>query len=186
MSTATIVTTTLTAEEFARRPDPGHPEELVKGRPVAMPPAGIRHGEVCNRVGRILGNFVEEHGLGRVLNNDAGVITERTPDSVRGPDVSFFSFARMPKGTPPTGYAVVAPDLVVEVLSPHDRWPKMLGKVAEYLNAGAGIVAVLDPERRTVHIYEGDLPVQILGEADEWSLPALLPGFRVAVARLFA
>ena len=76
------------------------------------------------------------------------------------------------------------PDLVVEVLSPSDRWPKALAKVVEYLNAGVAVVAVLDPERRMLHLYEGDQPVRILGADDELTLPALLGDFRVRVGRL--
>jgi Uma2 family endonuclease len=176
----------LTAEEFAKRPDPGYPEELVKGRIVTKPPPGVRHGLICNRVGRILGNHAEEHDLGFVLNNDAGVITERGPDSVRGPDVSFYSYAKLPKeGPAPKGYNDLPPDLVIEVLSPDDRWPKVMVKVGEYLLAGVSAVIVLDPERRTLHLYEGDQPVRILGESDELTLPAVLGDFRVAVGRFF-
>ncbi len=75
------------------------------------------------------------------------------------------------------------PDLIIEVLSPDDRWPKVLAKVAEYLNAGVGVVGVLDPVRRTLHLYEGDQPVRILSENDELSLPGLLGDFRVAIHR---
>jgi Uma2 family endonuclease len=175
----------LTAEEFARRPDPGYPEELVKGRVVRMPPPKARHGQICNRVGRILGNYAEEHDLGHVLNNDSGVITERDPDSVRGPDVSYYSFVKIPRGPLPQAYPDVPPDLVFEVLSPDDRWPKVLVKVGEYLVAGVSVVAVLDPERRNLHLYEGDEPVRILSADDELTVPALLGDFRVAVGRFF-
>lgn len=65
----------MTAEEFGQRPDPGYPEELVQGRIVAMPPPDRKHGFVCLKAGRILGNFVDEHDLGRVMSNDSGVIT---------------------------------------------------------------------------------------------------------------
>ena len=66
----------LTAEEFGRRPDPGYPEELVRGRIVSMSPPSRRHGQVCSKVDRILGAFVEQHDLGHVLCNDSGVITD--------------------------------------------------------------------------------------------------------------
>jgi Uma2 family endonuclease len=183
---ATATQPLLTAEQFARRPDSGHPEELVKGRVITMPPPGALHGVVCAKVARRLGNLAEELDLGHVLSNDAGVVTERGPDSVRGPDVSFYSYARIPKGALPTGYPDVPPDLVVEVLSPHDRWPLVLAKVAEYRGAGVGAVVVVDPERRIVHLYDGDEPVQVLGEADELALPGPLAGHRIAVARLLA
>jgi Uma2 family endonuclease len=176
----------ITAEQFARRPDPGHPEELVKGRIVPMPPPGARAGFLCNRLGRLLGNIAEEHDLGYVLNNDSGVVTERGPDSVRGPDVSFYSHAKLPKGSLPLGYPDAPPDLIAEVLSPHDRWPVVLAKVAEYRNAGVDAVIVVDPERRIVHLYDGDEPVRVHGEADELALPGPLAGHRIPVARILA
>lgn len=185
MSTAAQTTPgLLTAEEFARRPDPGHPEELEAGRVVPMPPPGGRHGQVCGKVCRILGNFVEEHDLGHVLSNDSGVITARGPDSVRGPDVSFYRDERLPKGPLAKGYPDVPPDLVVEILSPDDRWPKVLAKVAEYLNAGVAAVAVLDSDEKTLHLFGGGRP-RILVESDVLTLPALLGEFRVAVGRFF-
>jgi Uma2 family endonuclease len=175
----------LTAEEFARRPDPGYPEELEKGRVLTMPPPGARHGFVCARTAFHLQFYLMDHDLGRVFSNDAGVITERGPDSVRGPDIAYFSYAKLPKGPVPEGYPDVPPDLVLEVLSPNDRWPKVLVRVAEYLNAGVAAVGVLDPARRTLTLFEGDQPVRILGEADELTLPALLGDFRVLVGRFF-
>src|SRR5262245_30633177 len=114
MSTATVtVPALLTAEEFAERPDPGYPEELVRGRIVPMTIPKPRHGEVCGRAVRILGNFVEDRGLGRVLSNDTGVITERGPDTVRGADVCYYSYAQVPRGPLPDRYLDTPPDLVV-------------------------------------------------------------------------
>ena len=186
MSTASVAGQgLLTAEEFAARPDPGYPEELVQGRIVRMPVPGARHGHVCNRVGRFLGAFADDHDLGYVLNNDAGVITERGPDSVRGPDVSFYSYAKLPKGSLPEGYPGVPPDAVFEVLSPHDRWPKVLVKVAEYLNAGVGVVCLLDSERQSLYLYTEDQPGRTFGPDDELVLPDPLSGFRMPVRRFF-
>ncbi|CAN5731997.1 hypothetical protein BH23PLA1_BH23PLA1_33980 [soil metagenome] len=174
----------MTVEEFARRPDPVELEELVRGRPVRMNPPKPYHGWICQKVVRILGNHVDEHDLGYVLSNDSGVITERDPDTLRGADIAFYSFARVPRGSlSRTSYLDVVPDLIIEVLSPDDRWPKVLAKVAEYLNAGVGVVGVLDPERRTMHLYEGDQPVRILSEDDELTLPDLLGDFRAAIRR---
>jgi Uma2 family endonuclease len=136
MPTAWVPTPPLSAEQFAERPDPGYPEELVRRRIVTTPQPKPRRGEICNKAGRILGNYAEERDLGRVLSNDSGVIPERSPDTVRGADISFYSFARVPTGPLPDHYLDTPPDLVVEVLSPGDRWPNELRKVAEYVDAG--------------------------------------------------
>jgi len=186
MSTASAPgTLLLTAEQFAERPDPGHPEELVRGRVVPMPMPRPRHGEICNKVGRILGNWVEQFDLGRVLSNDTGVITERGPDTVRGADIAFYGFVRVPKGPLPDRYLDVPPDLIVEVLSPGDRWPRVLAKVAEYLDAGTPVVLLLDDQRRVAHLYRADGATLLLAATDELSIPDLLPGFTVQVGRFF-
>ena len=186
MSTASAnAPTLLTAAEFARRPDPGHPEELVRGRIVPMPPPTRRHGEICNKAGRIFGNFAEDHDLGKVLSNDAGVITEHGPDTVRGADVAFYSYHRIARGPLPEDYGTEPPELVVEVRSPSDRWPKILVKVAEYLNAGVLAVVVLDDDSRTALLCMADQAPHHLGLDDELAIPEILPGFAVPVRRFF-
>src|SRR6478609_7246048 len=108
MSMATAETL-LTAEEFGRRPDPGYPEELVQGRIIAMPPPDRRHGQVCGQAYYLLRQHVDERDLGHVLSNDSGIITERDPDTVRGADVAYHSYARLPKGPLPAGYGPEVP-----------------------------------------------------------------------------
>jgi Uma2 family endonuclease len=186
MSTASAAAPILmTAAEFARRPDPGYPEELVRGRIVPMPPPTRRHGQICSKSVRIFGNFAEEYDLGQVLSNDSGVITEQGPDTVRGPDVAFYSYNRIPRGPLPADYGEVAPELVVEVRSPSDRWPKILTKIAEFLNAGVLAVVVLDDESRSAHLSLADRAPRLLGPDDVLEVPEILPGFAVAVRRFF-
>src|SRR5271170_3298337 len=129
MATAELVEL-MTAEEFGRRPDPGYPEELVRGRVVAMSVPDRRHGYVCSRVARLFGNFVDERDIGRVMCNDSGVITERDPDTVRGANVAYYSYSRLPKGKLPAGIGPEVPELIVEVCSENDRWVEILDKVA--------------------------------------------------------
>lgn len=186
MSAAPVASTaTLTAEQFARRPDPGHPEELVRGRIVALPPPGARHVQVCGRVARLLGNFVEDRDLGHVLSNDSGVVTGRGPDTVRGADVAFYSYARLPKGPLPAAYPEVAPELVIEVRSPWQRRRDVQAKVAEYLGAGVLVVVVLDDESRTAYIAHADRPPQVLGPGDELRLPDWIGEFSLEIRRFF-
>ncbi|MGO9600897.1 MAG: Uma2 family endonuclease [Isosphaeraceae bacterium] len=175
----------LTAEEFGRRTDPGYPEELVRGRIVTMTPPGRRHGQVCSKVDRILGNFAEERDLGHVLSNDSGVITERGPDTVRGPDIAFYSYDRIPKGPLPSSYGPEIPELVFEVRSPGDRWRELTLKAGEYLSAGVSFVVILDPDAQTAVVYGGDEPPRVLGPDDELTFPELLGDFRVRVGRFF-
>jgi Uma2 family endonuclease len=183
MSTATV--SLLTAEEYARLPDRGVPTELVRGKVVTMNVPAPRHGQICSKIDRLVGNHADQRGLGHVVVNDSGVVTQRDPDTVRGADVAFYSFGRVPRGPFPAGYPNVVPELVFEVRSPTDRWSRLLGKVSEYLDTGVTVVCVLDQQSETVHVYRNDdLPRTLHGE-DELTLPDVLGDFRVVVSRFF-
>lgn len=175
----------LTAEQYALLPDNGRPTELIRGKVVEMNVPYPRHGQVCYRAAQILGAFAEHHGLGWVLTNDSGVITERNPDSVRGADVSFYSFARVPRGRLPSGYLAVPPEIVIEVRSDSDRWSKLVNKATEYLDAGVAIVCLLDPDQDSIYVIRADQPPLKLGPDDELTLPELHESFRERVGRFF-
>jgi len=175
----------ITAEQFGKRPDPGYPEELVRGRVVAMSVPDRRHGYVCLKIGRIFGDFVDNHDAGRVMSNDSGVITERGPDTVRGADVAFYSFKRLPKGPLASGYGPEVPELVVEVRSSTDRWRDIHEKITEYLSAGVLTVIVLDPGPDIAHVFSADDAPRMLGAEEELTLAGVPDGFRVRVGRFF-
>jgi Uma2 family endonuclease len=119
------------------------------------------------------------------VTNDSGVVTERDPDTVRGPDVAFYSFARVPPGPMPRNrYLEVVPEVAFEVRSPGDRWSEIQIKVGEFRKAGVSVVCVADDPTERVHVFD-DEGNRILAGDDELTFPNLLPGFRVAVRRFF-
>jgi Uma2 family endonuclease len=174
----------LTAEEFFLVPSPedGTQQELVRGEIVSMPPPGGLHGVCCNKVGRRLGNFVEERDLGTVTSNDTGFVTERGPDSVRGPDVAYWSKEKLP--TVPVGYIEVPPQLLVEVLSPSNTSKHIRTKLKEYFAKGVRIVWVIDPEDRTLTIYHDSEEGRLLHESATVTGEDVLSGFACRVSDL--
>jgi len=182
MATATRL---ITAAEYARLPDRGVPTELVRGEIVEMNMPFPRHGQVCINIAFLLRDYLNGHNLGHVIGNDAGIITRRDPDTVRGGDVWYVSYQKMPKGPLPNDYLPVPPDIVFEVLSENDRWPRVYAKIAEYLAVGVPVVCIVDPRDETVRLYFPDDPEIVLTSADELTLPNQLPGFSVLVQRLF-
>ena len=186
MATAEVMERLITAQELLLMPDDGIPKELVRGRIVTMNVPAPRHGHFCALICRLVGNYAEdEKDLGRVMTNDSGVVTERGPDTVRGPDVSFYSYKRVPKGALPDGYLDVAPEIVFEVRSPTDRWSETGAKVNEYLNGAVLAVCVLDPRTESITVYDNDGPPRVFYKGDTLTLPDILPGFEMAIARLF-
>jgi Uma2 family endonuclease len=168
-----------------RLPASGVPTELVRGTVVTGIIPALRHGQICGKITLLVGNHADQYGRGHVVVNDSGIVTGRDPDTVRGADVAFYSFARVPRGPFPSGYLSVVPELVFEVRSPTDRWSRLLGKVSEYPEAGVTVVCVLDQQSETVHVYRNDDLPRTLHDEDELALPDVLGDFRVAARRLF-
>jgi Uma2 family endonuclease len=174
----------LTAEEYLALPDDGRLTELVKGVIVEMPSPRPAHGYVCSNFSGALRDYVRPRDLGRVVSNDSGVVTERGPDTTRGPDVAYYSYDRVPRGPLPEGYWP-APDLVVEVRSPSDRTSVVMAKVGEYLAVGVRVVLVAWPEQTTVMAYSEEFFNRSFGADEDLVLPELFPDFRVSVRTFF-
>ncbi|QDU64132.1 hypothetical protein Pan216_50210 [Planctomycetes bacterium Pan216] len=175
----------ITLRDYFDRPDIDEPTELVRGVIVPLNRPSPRHGDICARLCIELGIYLQRHDLGRVITNDSGVITERHPDTLRGPDVAYYSYQRMPKGPAPQDPNPSPPELVFEVRSPHDRWPGLLRKVAEYLGAGVEVVCVVDPASRSLRVFSADDPGTMVEEDEELTFPGLLDGFSLKVRQLF-
>lgn len=176
--------TLLTADEYLAMPSDG-PSELVRGEVVEMSPPGARHGVVCGNVYFAVRTWARKTGLGVAFTNDSAVQTEFEPDTVRGADVGYISRERLPHGVP-VGKFDRSPDLCVEVLSPSDRWPDVLAKVAEYLAAGVDEVWIVDPEGRWIERHRADTTSQRYAETDELTDIPVLPGFTTTVGEFFA
>ena len=186
MSAITTPPKLLTIDEYVRTTENGKPSELVRGRIVDVPPTSSHHGFFCGNVLGIIRDFVLANRLGRVLGNDPGVITERDPDTVRGADVALYSFTRVPPGPMPNVvYFEPMPELVFEILSPSERWSRVLAKVTEYLTAGVTVVCVVNPRDRTATVYRDQQDPESFPADSELTIPDVLPGFQVNLRRFF-
>ena len=104
----------MSAAEFAQGHG-GDYMELVKGQVRELPMPFPKHGRICFLMGRFVDEHAEKHNLGRVVSNDSFVKTHSNPDTVRGADVAYYSYTRVPAGPLPRRYLDVPPDLVFEV-----------------------------------------------------------------------
>jgi Uma2 family endonuclease len=183
---ATVTTPLISAKDFARMPDPpdGSKQELVRGEIVTMPAPGFRHGQCQLNVAFQLKLHVRSNPTGRITV-ESGLPTETDPDTVRGPDVAYWSFERLPADQTPEGYPTVAADLVVEVLSPTTTRRAINDKVREYLTRGVRIVWVVDPDDRTVTIYRQPDEGRVLWEGATLTGEDVLPGFSCRVGEFF-
>lgn len=180
---ALVETRLITGDELAAMGDIG-PCELIEGIIVPMSPTGDVHSRCEGNFYYVLRSFADTHKIGKVRVGEVGIYTRRNPDTVRGADVVFVSNERYAQKKSP-GYLDIAPDLVVEVLSPNDSWPEMTQKLREYFAIGVRLVWIADPQTRSVYAYRALDNVREFTENDDLSGEDVLPGFSVKVAQLF-
>ncbi len=128
-------------------------------------------------------SYVDDHPDSGVIYTEGGFLLQQQPPTVRGPDVAFVRAARVARGQ--RGFFVGAPDLAIEVVSSPNRPGALLQKVAEFLDAGASCVWLIDPERRTAIVHEQTGAVCVVHEGASLSVPDMLPGFAIAVDALW-
>jgi len=173
----------MTAEELLYTNVPNKRTELVRGVLVVREPAGYAHGRVAMNLAVQLANHVERAAAGQVLAAETGFTLARAPDTVRAPDIAFVRRDRLPEAVP-QGFAELAPDLVVEVLSTDDRPGEVLAKVADWLSAGTRLVWVVEPLRRLARVYRYDGSEMIVPADGALDGEDVLPGFSCALASI--
>ncbi len=173
----------VTAGELERM---GGDFELVRGELVpVMTPAGRRHGRLAAFLTAELETFVRARRVGRVYV-EVGYRLFSHPDTVRGPDVSFVSRERETTARGRGGFVPGAPTLAIEIASSDKPMAQLAAKAAEYLEAGALLVWVVDPTRRKVRVHRPGQAARTLSRADTLDGADVLPGFTLPLSRLFA
>lgn len=174
----------ITGEEFHMMNDIG-PAELVEGKIVRMTPTTGQHGHIESKLARFIGNYVEDHRLGWVLVGEVGMYTGRDPDTVRGADVMFLSKERLPAG-PPEKFIDIAPNLIVEIVSPSNTWTEMRRKIDEYFDTGVDRVWIVEPETKSVLVYRDSTTIEKYEAGDVVTGGGELEGFEISVDDIFA
>ena len=180
----TTETKLITADELIQMPDDGNRYELVRGKLIRTALPGLVHGRLVGHLAGHLGNYVESEDLG-IAVAVTGYLLASDPDTVRAPDASFISRERLDEIGETDGYWPGAPDLVVEVISPNDRYTEVEAKVAEWLAAGARMVIVVNPRRRSVRVHRSPTDVDDLVEGDSIEGGDVVPGWSMPVSGLF-
>jgi Uma2 family endonuclease len=159
--------------------------ELVRGRVSDMMSPGHLHGLIALRVGYEIESYLERTPGWGTARVESGFITERKPDTVRLPDVSFVRAARNAAHPQDRPWLEKSPDLAVEVRSPYDTLKGLFEKAEEYLMGGAQLVWIVDPEARRVHVFGPEVEPATLSETGVLSGGEVLPGFELRLSRLF-
>ena len=160
------------------------PCELIEGRIVPMSPTKLRHGRYEYRLAKFIGLFVEQHNLGEVMVGEVGIYVRRDPDTIRAADLLYISHERLAKASA-DDFLNVAPELVVEIMSPSDRWLDVRRKLRDYFSAGVDAVLVVEPDEQIISVFRSATEVSEFSADALLVIEDILPGFTLPVAEIF-
>lgn len=159
--------------------------ELVQGELRRMSPTSPRHGRYEVRLIVAISKYLEANPIGEVFPGDAGFQLQADPLTIRAPDVAFVAQQQIPSGLT-AGFWPLAPDLVVEIISPSESASEIAEKVSDYLRAGVQLLWLVYPDQKEVQEYRPQQPFHIYDHNGQLDGHEVLPGFQYALSNLFA
>jgi Uma2 family endonuclease len=154
-------------------------ERNALGELLIMPPTG---GETGKRNATLISRFIvwnEQNQLGEVF--DSSTCFKLPNGADRSPDVSWVQRDRWDALTlqEKEKFPPIAPDFVLELMSPSDNLKAAQTKMLEYIDNGVKLGWLINRQNRTVEIYRPDLPVEILQSPATLSGENVLLGFSI-------
>ncbi len=155
------------------------------GEITIMSPTYSETGAINFNLSVEFGIWARTDGTGQGFDSSTGFILPN--GAKRSPDLSWIKLERwlaIPDQQRKK-FAPICPDFVVELRSASDSLPRLQAKMAEYIANGAKLGWLLDPIDKQVHVYQPDIPVQILENPNELSGEPLLKGFVLSMKTVF-
>ena len=172
-----------TIDDLACFPDDGKRRELVDGRIVEWDVTTLRHGVFVNLLATLITKLVRQHRPGSVATTDVLVRIFGSSYHARGGDIAFFARGRLPNNLD-EAQTDVAPDFVVEVLSPNDRADEVQTKVRDWLRVGVRLLWHVDPVTGITAVYGPEGSKELVDPDDTLDGGTVLPGFSVRLRDL--
>ncbi|MBD2305503.1 Uma2 family endonuclease [Chroococcidiopsis sp. FACHB-1243] len=162
-------------------------EQTAAGDLVIVPPTGGTSGKKNLSLSGQFSNWVEDN-LDRGEGFDSSTLFILPNGAKRSPDASWVQRERWDALTQQQqdSYVPLCPDFVVELRSPTDRLEQLQAKMREYMDNGARLGWLINPQDRQVEIYRQRQQVEILQDPFTLSGEDVLLGFTLNLRRIFA
>ncbi|MGF1601335.1 MAG: Uma2 family endonuclease [Thermosynechococcaceae cyanobacterium] len=161
-------------------------ERNMRGELIIMPPIGGETGHRNFELSVEFGLWNRKTNLG--IGFDSSTCFKFPNGADRSPDVAWIRQARWDALTPEqqTKFPPIAPDFVLELMSPTDTLPAMQAKMREYMECQVQLGWLISPKSRRVEIYRPEQAVEVLESPTILSGEDVLPGFMLDLSLIWS
>ncbi|MCX6608257.1 MAG: Uma2 family endonuclease [Acidobacteria bacterium] len=160
-------------------------EMTAEGELIVMAPTHSDTGAQNFETAAQLRNWAKKDHRGVGCDSSTGFVLPN--GARRSPDASWTLKSRIAQlGTNKRhAFWQLCPDFVIEIRSASDRLKPRQGKMREYLEQGAQLGWLIDPESRTVEVYRTTGPVELYTNLDTLVATSPLDGFILDLAPIW-
>ncbi|HYW48667.1 MAG TPA: Uma2 family endonuclease [Bryobacteraceae bacterium] len=171
--------------EFCAKNSELHIEREANGEIIIMPPTGFETGYRNNEVSGQLRNWARVDGRGIALDSNTEYVLPN--GAARAPDASWVLKGRLAVFTKDQKkrFLPICPDFVIELMSPTDRLRGVKAKMREWMENGAALGWLIDPDARTVHVYRPHREPEALADIDHLEGEGPVAGFRLELSDIW-
>ncbi len=131
-----------------------------------------------------INNYLDTNPIGVATGADG--MTRLFDETVRGPNVAFVTWERLPGGKiPAQSIPDLVPNFVIEVLSKSNTYSEMSRKRREYFYAGVELLWLVHPRQRTITVFTSAQDATVIQEGETIHCDKVLPGWSFNTANLF-
>jgi Uma2 family endonuclease len=176
---------TITLEEFLKQPETKPASEYINGQIIQKPMPQGKHSKLQGKLVTLINQLVEDSKVAmafpelRCTFGGYSVV----------PDVTVFAWERIPvdESGDIANVFPLAPNWIIEILSPDQSSTKVTGIILHCLNHGTQMGWLVDPKARSILVFpQGQQPQLFAKQEDRLPVPDFVGDLCLSVGDLFS
>ncbi|MFB2876526.1 Uma2 family endonuclease [Floridanema aerugineum] len=174
----------LTLAEFLTLPETEPASEFINGEIIQKPMPKGKHSIIQGELVSVINAVLKPRKIARAFPELRCTFAEKSIV----PDVSVFLWERIPRDRngEVANIFTIAPDWIIEILSPEQSQTKVTKKILQCLKNGTQMGWLIDPEEQTIFVYLANQQPEVFDQvAAQLPVPSFASDLQLTVGQIF-
>jgi Uma2 family endonuclease len=179
-----IPSKSLTLAEFLTLPETEPASEFINGEIIQKPMPKGKHSIIQGELVSVINGVLKPRKIARAFPELRCTFAEKSIV----PDVSVFIWSRIPRDRngEVSNIFTIAPDWIIEILSPEQSQTKVTKKILQCLKDGTQMGWLIDPDEQTIFVYLVNQQPEVFDELEaKLPVPSFANELQLTVGQIF-